>query len=594
MSLNIQSLDWTAENVLPLISGKAALLPELEVVRANPSALLSAPQTQRVLAETQPWMQDLANIPQTKYTAYRRFINDGDRMEFQAPFFAKRQKLASSALRMWLGIEGGAALKPVIEDYLWNICEETSWVVPAHERVAIDLFSSETGYMLATLLDLLGDSIHWEVRHRVLCEINQRIFEPFLSNHTSFNWYHGHHNWNGVCSSSIAATFLLAEPDSRRAAQGVALALKSLQSFEQFAFESDGSSTEGVSYWRYGLSHFISLSEMLRARSAGQIDFLSNPRFKLIAAYPAKVQLSGAYFANFSDCDEQVQFHYGLLQRLAERTGENSLWNLMAQPAVPTSGRWLNLMLRDILWWNGSQPAVPQITDEVLPSSGVVRLVGKTADGQPLVFAMKAGHNEEHHNQNDVGSFLVHVAGESLLVDPGRGLYNRFYFGPYRYQNIFASSYGHSVPRIAGEQQAFGHQHAGQLLSAQLDQPGKPVSIEFARAYPVDSLKSLVRTVSFSGQDSLLMQDEFVFDGQALDVEEALATYGEVQVDGNRAQIDGQAYSLVLTIEEPAGISFSVERLEEACRANAKTQILKRLTFKAHDRAVVRMQVKQR
>jgi hypothetical protein len=590
--LTIDSQEWTAENLLPFLSGNAPLFPELEAVRADPAALLSAPQTQRVLAETQPWMQDLANIPLTRYTAFRRFVNDGDRVEYQTPYFAKRQKLAAAALRMWLGIDGGLSLKPVVEDYLWNICEETTWVVPAHERVAIDLFASETGYMLATLLDLLGENLHWEVRHRVLCEINRRIFEPFLSNHTSYSWYHGHHNWNGVCASSVAATFLLAEPDPRRAAQGVALALKSLQSFAKFAFESDGSSTEGVSYWRYGLSHFISLSEMLRARSAGQVDFLSEPRFQAVAAYPAKVQLSGSYFANFSDCDEQVQFHYGLLQRMYERTGEGSLWNLMAEPAEPTSGRWLMLMLREILWWNGTQPAAPQIYDAVLPASGVVRLVGQTSDGQPLVFAMKAGHNEEHHNQNDVGSFLVHVAGESLLVDPGRGLYNRFYFGPNRYQNIFASSYGHSVPRIAGQSQAFGRQYGGRLLSAEVEQPGKPVAIEFARAYPVQGLKSLVRSVRFETPDTLLLQDEFAFDGQAQDVEEALATYGEVSVDGNCAHIHGQAYSLILTIVEPVEASFSVERLEAACQANAKAQVLKRLTFKPQDKAVVRMQVR--
>ena len=592
--LFIDSLDWTAEQLLPFLSGNAALFPELEAVRANPAVLLTTPQAQRVLAETQTWMQDLVNIPQTKYSGYRRFINDGDRIEYQTPYFEKRQKLNSAALRMWLGIEGGLALKPVVEDYLWNICEETNWVVPAHERLAIDLFSSETGYMLATLLDLLGDDIHWEVRQRVLCEINRRIFEPFLSNHTSYNWYNGHHNWNGVCASSVAATFLLAEPDVRRAAQGVALALNSLQTFEKFAFESDGSSTEGVSYWRYGLSHFIELSEMLRARSGGQIDFLSAPRFQAIAAFPAKVQLSGAYFANFSDCDEQVQFHFGLLQRMYERTGEDSLWNLMAKPAEPTSGRWLMLMLRDMLWWNGDQPEAPQITDAVLPVSGVARLVGETADGQPLVFAIKAGHNQEHHNQNDVGSFLVHVAGESLLVDPGRGLYNRFYFGPNRYQNIFANSYGHSVPRIAGQLQAFGPQYQGRLLAADIGQADKSVSIEFARAYPVEGLKTLTRSVRFTSPDTLVLQDEFAFEGQALEVEEALATYANVQVNGNCAQIDGQAYSLYLTIEEPTGASFTVESLDEACRANAKAGVLKRLTFKPQGKAVVRMQVRHK
>lgn len=173
--LFIDSIDWTAENLLPLIAGNAPLLPELEAVRANPSALVDAVQTRQILAETRPNMQEIAAIPQTSYTAYRRFINDGDRVEYQTPYFAKRIRLASAALRLWLGVEGGSALKPVVEDYLWNVCEETNWVVPAHERLAIDLFASETAFLLAQLLDLLGDQIHWEVRHRVLCEINRRV-----------------------------------------------------------------------------------------------------------------------------------------------------------------------------------------------------------------------------------------------------------------------------------------------------------------------------------------------------------------------------------------------------------------------------------
>ncbi len=592
--LFIDSLDWTAENILPLISGNAPFFPELDAVRANPAVLLERPQTKVVLAETQPWMEGLSQIPQTKFTAYRRFINDGDRVEYQTPYFAKRTKLASAALRMFLGIDGGKALKPVIEDYLWNICEESNWVVPAHERLAIDLFAAETSFMLSELLVLLGDQINWEVRHRVLREIDQRVFEPFLHNYTSYNWYNGHHNWNGVCSSSIASAFLLAEPDPRRAAQGVALALNSLQTFQKFAFESDGSSTEGVSYWRYGLSHFISLSEMLRARSGGQADFLASPRFRDVAAYPAKVQLYGSYFANFSDCDEQVQFHYGLLERMYERTGEESLHNLMAKPAVPTSGRWLMLMLRDILWWDGSQQEAPVLQDSVLPSSGVVRLVGETQDGKPLVFAMKAGHNEEHHNQNDVGSLILHVEGESLLVDPGRGLYNRFYFGPARYKNIFANSYGHNVPRINGQLQAFGRQYHGQLLDAKTGQDGKSATIEFSRAYAVEALKILTRTVRFEQPDTLLLTDEYVFEGEPLDVEESLSTWNEVSLEADCARISGEHYDLVLKIEQPAGACFEVERLEEACQANAKLSVLKRLTFHTQDKARVRMTVQTR
>ena len=82
---------------------------------------------------------------------------------------------------------------------------------------------------------------------------------------------------------------------------------------------------------------------------------------------------------------------------------------------------------------------------------GVAKLTGRTAGGAPVVLAAKAGHNAENHNQNDVGSFVLHVDGESLIREPGRGLYSRDYFSPRRYENVFANSFGHSVPRVGGQ-----------------------------------------------------------------------------------------------------------------------------------------------
>src|SRR5690606_14701007 len=118
-------------------------------------------------------------------------------------------------------------------------------------------------------------------------------------------------NWNGVCNSSIAATFLWLQPETM--AQGIKIALDSLRVFLDTAFEEDGSSTEGVSYWHYGLINFVALAEMLRARSQGQIDLLDSEQMRKIAAYPAKMHLSGPWFASFSDCDEIVRFNPGII-----------------------------------------------------------------------------------------------------------------------------------------------------------------------------------------------------------------------------------------------------------------------------------------
>ena len=46
---------------------------------------------------------------------------------------------------------------------------------------------------------------------------------------------------------------------------------------------------------------------------------------------------------------------------------------------------------------------------------------------------MKGGHNDESHNHNDVGSFVVYHNGKPILVDPGVGEYTSKTFSKERY-----------------------------------------------------------------------------------------------------------------------------------------------------------------
>lgn len=550
-------------------------LPHLpELAQSDPEMLRRAPQTQVLLAETQPLMDALSPVPSLNYTHYRLFARTGDRKQFETPYFLRRANLSAAAVRLWLG---QADLTDVVQDYLWAICEESNWVLPAHENDPIDLFAAETGFMLAELLAALGHSLAAEIRWRVRREIERRIFEPYLRLHRSIWWYKSSLNWNGVCNSSIAATFLLLEPEAGRAAQAVALALAGLRVYLDTAFERDGSSTEGVGYWHYGLINFVALAEMLRARTAGAIDLLNSAHVRHIAAFPPKMLLSAAGFATFSDCDETVHFEPGIITRLAERTGVTALLDLLT-PSQPTERlRWFPMHLRNMLWWDGQYHQPGPVDSVYLPLGATARLAVSTPQGE-VVVAVKAGHNDENHNQNDVGSFILHAGGETLLTDPGRGLYTRQYFGPERYHNIFANSYGHSVPRIGGQLQREGREFRGKFVEVDLAGPDKRVEIEFARAYPVEALLSARRLITLAQDGVIGLQDTFAFTGEPAAVEEALLTWAEVAVDGPTAVVCGQHHRLQITIEEPAGGCFAVEALTELCQANAKPGVLKRLS----------------
>lgn len=556
-------------------------LPELEAARTERETLRQAPQTQRMLERSEPLMEHIEQIPQATYTQYRLFRNTGERPPYQVPVTRKTSILSAAALRLFLG---QADLKNSVQDYIWDICEETNWVWPAHERMNIDLRAAEVGFMLAELLQLLGETLDAEIRHRVRAEIERRIFDPYLRLHLMYWWYQGHNNWNGVCNSAVAATFLLLEPEPGRVARAVKLALDGLRVFLDTAFEEDGSSTEGVGYWYYGLANFVAFSEILYARSGGALNLLASERISKIAAYPARMQLSGSSFASFSDCHETVQFNAGIISRLAERSGEASLTQLLAQPAQPSSTNWsLTMLLRTVLWWDGSQSEAARADDSYLEKGGLARLVTTSADGSPVALALKAGHNAENHNHNDIGSFIFHVAGENLLTDPGPGLYSRFYFGPARYENIFANSYGHSVPRIGGQMQEQGRDFSGQLLVNESTDAYKQASIEFARAYNCADLVSARRQfrLQSTGSESgmLWLRDHITFKSATHEVEEALITWFDCEIDGTTALIYGQQHTLRLTIEQPEAVHFRLEPLEEQSKANAKSAILKRLSF---------------
>ena len=67
-----------------------------------------------------------------------------------------------------------------------------------------------------------------------------------------------------------------------------------------------------------------------------------------------------------------------------------------------------------------------------------------------LAAALKGGHNAEHHNHNDVGSYVAVVGSEPVLLDSGGEVYTSRTFSGRRYESKILNSWGHPVPVIGG------------------------------------------------------------------------------------------------------------------------------------------------
>ena len=205
-----------------------------------------------------------------------------------------------------------------------------------------------------------------------------------------------------------------------------------------------------------------------------------------------------------------------------------------------------------------------------------MKLVARPSDSPTVVLAAKAGHNNEPHNHNDVGSFIVSVGGIVYLCDPGAGRYSRDYFGPKRYENPFTSSYGHSVPRVAGEYQSPGEQFRGTMRKISEYQ----YEIDMTRAYDMPLLEKLLRTLTHETSGTVILEDVFRFSQGNNEIEEAFMTWLDVELDGACARIKSEQGSLTITSENSSG-SFELESLQEACRENKKPETLKRIVWKA-------------
>lgn len=496
--------------------------PAWSAVRDNPAvASWLAPLIARADAEA------AEPLPALTDELYADFFKTGDRLPFERPYFERRRRLGRAAMAVLLGDTAvRARLLPSFLKKLEEIMDEESWSLPAHvwneptgkNPWLIDLFAAETANNLADLLVVFAAVIPAALAQRIKTRLHVQIFENYVNPRATFHWLNITNNWNAVCHQGVLGAALAVEEDHALVARMLSLAATRLPAFLS-GYGADGSTSEGPGYWSYGFGWFAELNAQLEHRTRGQLSvFEGDAKVAAIARFAPQVTLADGHFVNFSDGGRTGRLSPSLLTYLGQRLADTTL---TAQGTAlyrhqADTGLDLDILRTDFFFLTRlalrvPSPALlatarePVHADVFFDDYGAIVTRGADARGHLWEFAAKGGHNAEHHNHNDCGSFLLNIDGAPALIEIGAPEYVRAFFSDKRYEFLAARSLGHSVPFVNGCEQPEGAAFAATILKTEIGGDRVEFSVDLTKCYPPEArCVSLVRTWVFQKSAGLL------------------------------------------------------------------------------------------
>ena len=472
--------------------------------------------------------------PPTPATVFLDFARNGNRSRYQDLCGKRRNMLGDLVLAEC--VEGSGHFLDPMADGIWCICEETYWGVPAHVGVqqagvdlpdvaepTVDLFAAETAALLAWTYYLIGDDLDTVsklIRPRIEYEIERRILTPCLER-DDFGWMGLQegarvNNWNPWICSNWLACALLMEPDAERRLQAVNKILKCLDVFIN-GYPEDGGCDEGPGYWnRAGASLFDCL-ELLLGATDGKVDVYDESLIRNMGRFIYRAHISGSWLINFADAGARAYPSPSLVFRYGQRIRDEAMMgygafcadavNVKEKGVSGNLGRALPALftMGELV---ATQPRQPLPRDVWLPQTQV--MVARSTEGSSDGFflAAKGGHNDESHNHNDVGQFVVFRDGKPVLIDIGVEVYTRKTFSSERYTIWTMQSRWHNLPTVNEVMQAPGREFAARDLHYHAGSEAAHLDLDMKGAYPEEAgIASWRRSFTFLRRGDILVED---------------------------------------------------------------------------------------
>lgn len=473
-----------------------------------------------------------SEIPLLLVKNYVKFFREGNRIAYEKDFFRRRQRLF--VLTMAECAEYKGRFIDEIAEILWQILSEPVWCIPAHQGLTgyalpdpedwrVDLFASETAKILVDVLQLLEPELkkdYLPLIRRIRHEITRRVLEP--SETADSWWYKGSNNWSVWCCFSLnVAAMDVWQDDKERLA---AFLVKHIEPMKRFFdhYPEDGGCDEGPCYWVVAVGMLLNGLDVLQRRLGGFEDWIADPKLKKMVEFIPRVNLCGPWFMGFSDaesfyspiprgiflkyasmvgCDAMaaIALETPDLESVKEGQGNRNmgrifeeLIGLSADPVIKAERRF-----NAVDFWPDLQIWIARQNPE-MPEKGIV-------------CTLKGGNNRQSHNHLDLGHFTLWHNGQPVIIDVGRGIYDKTCFSDKRYTLWNLNSNGHNAARFNGDGQGLGSEY-----KTRLENNSDNVLCDLTGAYMAESgIKKYLRQLKTQWQENKITVTDMVeFEGE--------------------------------------------------------------------------------
>jgi hypothetical protein len=380
------------------------------------------------------------------------------------------------------------------------------------------------------------------------------------------------------------------EEEPERKARNIYKTMRSVDKFIDY-YEPDGGCDEGPSYWGHAGGALYEYLEMLHMSTDGKIDIFDREMIKNIGRYIYRAQISYPYVINFADASAKSGSRPGIVYRYGKRIqdpvmqaygtflAEKASWDENI-PGGNLEATLMNLFQQQEIMQAESRE--PLISDFYLPDLQVCGARDAEGSSEGFFFAAKGGHNQESHNHNDVGNFILYYNGQPAIIDVGVGTYTRKTFSSQRYEIWTMQSQYHNAPTINGVQQKPGKQYSAKNVAFNKKGNELRFQADVAGAYPEEAMvENWYRTFSFKRGKSLTITEDFRLKKKqgTTSVNFMTCLIPEKESDG-LLRLKGEDFSLVLKYNaKKTDVKIEEKQIEDARLKNYWGESVYRLVF---------------